>query len=358
MNKEQSLAMIGAISNAPGASGFEDAAVDTIRGFTGGMGELYEDRMRNLYLRRAGNTGGRPVVQLDAHTDEVSFMVQALKPDGTLRFLQLGSWVDAALAGHRVLVRNALGEYIPGIIASTPPHYMTDEQRRAPLCSDTMTIDVGATSSEEAARVFGIRPGEPVVADVRFTYDDKRDIMIGKAFDCRLGCAAIIGTLDALRGDELGVDVVGAWATQEEMGMRGATVTVNRVKPDVAVCFEGCPADDTVAAPYMVQTAIKKGPMLRYIDGGMITHPRFQRFALNLAARLGIPAQAAVRSGGATDGAPIHLSNTGVPCIVIGLPVRYIHTHHGIASYADYVNAVRLGAEVVKALNSDVVDGF
>ena len=57
------------------------------------------------------------------------------------------------------------------------------------------------------------------------------------------------------------------------MGTRGATVTANTVKPDLAIVFEGCPADDTVAEPYMIQTAIHKGPMLRHIDARMITNP-------------------------------------------------------------------------------------
>ena len=122
--------------------------------------------------------------------------------------------------------------------------------------------------------------------------------------------------------------------------------------------FEGCPADDTVAEPYMVQTAIKKGPMLRYIDARMITHPRFQRYALDMGERLGIPVQASVRSGGSTNGAPIHLSNMGVPSIVIGLPTRYIHTHHGIAAYADFENAVKLATEVIRSLNEDVLAQF
>ena len=181
----------------------------------------------------------------------------------------------------------------------------------------------------------------PVVPDVTFEYQEKHDLMIGKAFDCRLGCASILRTLDNLRDKTLNVDVTGAFAVQEEMGTRGATVTANTVKPDLAIVFEGCPADDTVAEPYMIQTAIHKGPMLRHIDARMITNPRFQRYALDLAEELGIPVQESVRTGGSTNGAPIHLSNQGVPVIVIGIPVRYIHTHYGIAAHSDVENAAR-----------------
>ena len=358
LEKKKALSLIEAVSNAPGASGFEDEVVAAIRPFVNDLGTVTEDMMRNLYVERTGNQASRPIVQLDAHTDEVSFIVQAIKPNGTLRFLSLGRWVDAGVAAHRVRVRNSLGEYIPGIIATTPPHYMTEAQRNAPPNIENMTIDVGATSYEEAVKDFHIRIGEPVVADVRFEYDSAHDLLIGKAFDCRLGCAGIVGTLAALQGETLDVNLVGAFACQEEVGTRGAAVTANHVKPDVAIVFEGCPADDTVVEPYMVQTAIKKGPMLRFIDARMITHPRFQRFSLDLGEKLGIPVQSSVRSGGSTNGTPIHLSNMGVPCIVIGLPVRYIHTHYGIASFADYENAVKLAASIIKALNADVIANF
>lgn len=358
MEKDSALKLIAALSDAPGASGFEDAVLDALRPHLKGLGAIHEDRMRNLYLARSGNAEGKPTVQLDAHTDEVSFIVQAILPNGTLRFLQLGRWVAAGVAAHRVLVRNAEGRYIPGIIATTPPHHVSEAQRNAAPDPNLMTIDVGASSCEEAVHDFGIRIGEPVVPDTRFAYDAEHDLMIGKAFDCRLGCAAIAGTLAALKGEALSVNVVGAWACQEEVGTRGAKVTANHVKPDIAIVFEGCPADDTVVEPYLVQTAIKRGPMLRYIDAGMITHPRFQRHALAIAEREGIPAQTSVRGGGMTNGSPIHLSGLGIPCIVIGLPVRYIHTHYGIAAYADYASAVKLGAAVVRSLNADTLNTF
>ena len=357
MKKEYSVQLARVLSDACGASGFEDAVVNAIRPYAEKLGEVIEDKMRNLYCYPAGNRPGRPVIQLDAHTDEVSFIVQAIKPNGTLRFLPLGGWVSEAVTGHRVLVRNALGEYIPGIIATTPPHY-TRAEDKGKVNLETMSIDVGASSAEEAARDFHIRIGEPVVPDVKFSYDEQHDLMIGKAFDCRLGCAAIVKTLDRLNSEDLDVNVVGAWACQEEVGTRGAAVTAARVKPDAAIVFEGCPADDTCAEPYMVQTAIKKGPMLRFMDARMITHPRFQRYALDLGQKLGIPVQAGVRSGGSTNGAPIHLSNMGVPCIVIGVPVRYIHTQYGIAAHSDLENAAKLAAEIIKSLNADVLDSF
>lgn len=352
------LNLIADLSNANGASGFEDEVLLAVRKHAEGLGEISEDCLRNIYIERKGREAGGPVVMLDAHSDEVSFMVQAIRPNGTLQFISLGRWVENGVAAHRVRVRNRDGAYVPGIVATKPPHYMTEEEKKQAVPLSEMSIDVGASSREEAIRDFGLRIGEPVVPDVAFEADEPRDLMFGKAFDNRLGCASVIGTMRELAGEELGVRLVGAIASQEEVGTRGASVTANRVRPDVAIVFEGCPADDTFAEPYLVQTAIKKGPMLRHIDARMITNPRFQRFALGLAEELGIPAQEGVRTGGSTNGAPIHLSNLGVPVIVIGLPVRYIHTHYGIASPSDYKSAMALGSAIIRKLDWALVRSF
>lgn len=352
------LQMIADFSNAYGPSGFEDAVLDVARRYAPADAKLEEDSLRNFYIRRAGNTGHRPVVQLDAHSDEVGFMVQAIRPNGTLKFLTLGGWVNSNIPAHKVRVRDRDGRWIPGITVAKPPHFMTAEEKNRMPALEEMSIDVGASSLEEARDSFGIRVAAPVAPEVTFEYDEKHDLMMGKAFDNRLGCAAIQATLDLLGSEDLAVDVVGAMATQEEMGTRGASVTARRVKPDIAIVFEGCPADDTVVEPWLSQTAIHKGPMLRHIDARMITNPRFQRYALDLAESLGIPVQESVRSGGSTDGAPIHLSNLGVPCIVMGLPVRYIHSHYGIAALEDFRNGVRLAAEIIRRLDADVIGGF
>ena len=352
------LETIRDISNANGVSGFEDEVLLAARKHAPEGLAITEDSLRNLYLRRAENTGSRPVVQLDAHTDEVGFMVHSIRPNGTLKFITMGGWVNSNIPAHAVRVQTREGDYIPGIIASKPPHFMSaDERGKVPETAD-MSIDIGASSLEEARDVYGIRVAAPVVPDVDFRYDERHDTMIGKAFDNRLGCAAILATLTELGGEELNVDVVGAMASQEEVGTRGAAVTANTVKPDIAIVFEGCPADDTVVPAAEMQTAIRKGPYLRHIDARMITNPRYQRFALDLAEELGIPVQEGVRTGGSTNGAPIHLSNSGVPCIVIGLPVRYIHTHYGIASYHDFEAAVRLALAVIRRLDAATIEKF
>ena len=127
------LEMIAALSNAFGPSGFEDDAVAAARSFIPEGYAAEEDSLRNLYIRRPGVENG-PVVMLDAHSDELGFMVQAIRPDGTLKFLPLGGWLPATVPAHRVKVRTRDGRLIPGITGSKPPHFLTEAERnRAPV---------------------------------------------------------------------------------------------------------------------------------------------------------------------------------------------------------------------------------
>ena len=123
---EKNMQMIMELADAFGPSGFEDDVLAVARKWADGLGVIEEDHMRNLYIHRKENTGNKPVIMLDAHSDEVGFMIHSIKPNGTLRFVTLGRFSNIALSSADVLVRNALGEYIPGIVASKPPHYMTE----------------------------------------------------------------------------------------------------------------------------------------------------------------------------------------------------------------------------------------
>lgn len=358
MNKQENLNLIRDLSDAFGPSGFEDDVTVVARHYAEGIGVIEEDCLRNLYIRRKENKGNRPVLMLDAHSDEVGFMIHSIKPNGTLRFVTLGGWNKNALSSSDVLVRNADGAYIPGVIAAKPVHFIRAEERnRVPEISD-MVIDVGAVSYDDAVQNFRIRIGEPVVPATKFRYDEAHDVMFGKGFDCRIGCAALIEALRRLDGEELPCDVVGVLSAQEEVGERGCKVSVNHVKPDAALVLEGCPADDTFTEPYAIQTALKKGPMLRFMDTSVICSPRYQRFVLDLADQKGLLIQSSVREGGGNDAAIINTSLDGIPSVVAGVPVRYIHSMNCITSYRDFEATVELVMEVLRSMTPERIASF
>ena len=348
-----SVKMIKELALAFGVPGFEDDVLEVAKKYVPAGFSTRRDSLLNFYMERE-NPSSLPTVMLDAHSDEIGLMVHGIKPDGTLVFTTLGGWVPAALYAQKMIVKNLAGDLVSGVIVATMPHFGGGANTNPTI--ENMSLDIGASSKQEVVEKYKIAPGCPIVPASDFEHRD--GIMISKAFDCRIGCAAVIDVLNKVKDLNLYVNPVGVLTAQEEVGMRGARVAANQIKPQIAICFEGAPADDTLVAPYMVQTSLGKGPMLRHIDGGMITNPRFLRFALDLAQEKNIHVQESVRTKGSTNGASFSLSNDGVPTIVIACPVRYAHSHNSIASVSDYENAVNLAVEIVKALNCEIIGKF
>ncbi|WP_200806709.1 M42 family metallopeptidase [Pilibacter termitis] len=354
MKKMETIELIQTLSTANGVSGFEEEVVKIYKETCQEIGEMSTDGMKNLYIQRKENQGNRRIVQLDAHSDEVGLIVQAILPNGMLRFLTVGGWVANNLSAQKVRVRNRQKKYITGVVTSIPPHFLSESERKKPLSVQDLLIDVGAKSKKEVEEIYGIAIGSPIVPDVECKFDEKRGLFLGKAFDCRIGCACMADVLDELKGEELPFDVVATLSSQEEVGLRGATVAANKVKSDLAIVFEGCPADDLSKESFMIQSAMGKGPMLRHFDVSMITSPEFQEYALEVAKKLNIPVQVSVRSGGGTNGAAIQKA-TGSPTIVIAIPVRYAHTHHGMVEYQDYLYAKELALGILRKLSNEEI---
>lgn len=352
------LKLMERLSNAFGPGGFEED-VARIAGEHSREFEVTMDAMNNVYLALKGNRGGRPVIMLDAHLDEVGFMVQAIDAKGLISMVPLGGWITTNIPAHRMIIRNRRGELIRAVVASKPPHFMTPEEKEnGRIHMESLRLDVGSTSRQEVLEIFGIAPGDPVVPDVAFEYSERSGIMLGKAFDNRIGCLAVIETLKKLSGLDLPFDVVGALAAQEEVGTRGAAVTAQVVKPDFAIVFEGSPADDVYYDEFTAQGALKKGVQIRHLDQSYVSHPGFIRFAEGLAKEKKISYQSAVRRGGGTNAGRIHLSGKSVPVLVLGIPSRYVHTHYSYAALSDVDAAVSLAVETVKALDAEVADGL
>lgn len=357
--QDPTIQMIKDLSDAFGASGFEDDVTKVARKYAEDFtSHIEEDSIRNIYLHKAENEGNKPVIMLDAHSDETSFIIQAIRPNGTMEFLPLGGWVPNTVPAHKVKIKNKEGKLISGVVASTPPHYTAGPLSGGDTRIDQMLIDVGATSKEEVINDFKIGIGSPVVPDVEMEYNEVNGVCLGKAFDCRIGCAVVLETMRRLAGKKLNLDVVGTLSSQEEIGERGAKVAVDHVKPAIAIVFEGAPADDTFMPEYKIQTGLHRGPMLRHMDRSMITNPRFIRYAIDTAEELGIPVQEAVRSGGGTNGAMIHVANGGVPTIVLSVPVRYTHSHHCYTAMDDFEKAVQLSMAIVEKLDVETIQGF
>lgn len=334
------------LSLAPGPPGMEDAVREIIAAeLEGHVDRVEVDALGNLIAVKEGN---RPVrVMLDAHMDEVALMVRSLRKDGFINFIPLGGVDPAVLLAQRVVVHGRRGP-VPGVIGAKPRHVMTEEELKKRPEIKSLYIDVGATSDEELLSM-GILPGSFVTFDVSF--QTSGDLVIGKAFDDRIGCLVLLEVLKSLPEDA--PTVYAAFTVQEEQGLRGATVAAYRIDPEVAFALEGTIAADTPGVPEGEHaTKLGSGPALRVMDASMLTQRRVLEFMMNVAERVGVPYQLQLSPRSGTDAGRIHLTRKGVPTGVVSVPVRYIHTPSSVAKLSDIEATITYVRELILTIHS------
>ena len=355
VNYDELAALLGALSSAKAPSGFEDETLAVAREFCEGWATFDENTLRDGFITPKNFSGKKPVLMLDAHGDEVGGMVKAVLSNGTMSFVQLGHFAPGTLAGQGVWARGTDGSWVRGVVGVKPPHFWSEAERASGKAG--MILDVGARSREEAIEHFHMGMGEPFVPDTAFSFDAERGVAFGKAFDCRAGVCSMLLALRELAGrDGLPVDVVASISAQEEVGERGVAAAARHFSPAAAYLFEGCPADDTFTPADEVGAALGRGPMFRYFDVCMITHPRYQRFVLGVASECGLPAQTSVREGGGTNGGVVH--QLDIPSVVAGIPCRYIHAGTSVCAPADIVSAAEIAVAVAERMTPEVLASF
>jgi len=355
--KEKAIALLEELTNAHSVPGYEDEVRAIFADELANVGgELGSDKQGSVYLETGSDAG--PRVLLAGHMDEVGFRVQHITPNGFLKFVPVGGWWPHVLLAQRVNVRNRDGEKILGVIGNTPPHFLPEAQRSKVFSIDELFIDIGATSAMEVSQVFGIRIGDPIAPATEFTAMNKPDHYMAKAFDNRVGMAGAIQAAQILCAeDKLPNTFIAAGTVQEEVGLRGARSLANKVKPDVAIVLEGPPADDTPGFnPSQSQGALGGGVQIRLHDPSAIMNPRLTDLVIQTAKAEGIRHQVTVRSSGGTDAGGFSMANEGIPCVVLGVPSRYIHSHNSMINVDDYLEMVNLAVALVKALDQETTD--
>ncbi len=354
--KTKALTLLKELTEAHSVPGHEDEVRAIFCDELGDCGEISADRVGSVFCTLAGEG---PRVMIAGHMDEVGFMVQGITPDGFLRFLPLGGWWEHNLLSQRVEVLTRGGAKVPGVIGSKPPHFLGQAQRREVMMIEQMFIDVGAGSRAEVERELGISPGDPVAPWVPFVGMGVEGRFMAKAFDNRVGMAAAIqaGRMLAEEAGDLAIRPVLCGTVQEEMGTRGARTAARHARPDVVIVLEGPPADDVPGHPLSEsQGRLGGGVQIRIYDPSAIGNPRLAQLAIETAREAGIPHQVAVRRSGGTDAAAFHLADEGVPCVVLGTPARYIHSHNAIIDIDDHLALVALTVELAKRLDAKTTE--
>jgi len=307
--------------------------------------EITVDKLENVIAVKKGKKAS-PKVMIAAHMDEVGLMVKTITKEGFLQFAKMGGIDDRILLAQNVIVHTQKGP-LQGIIGSKPPHIQKEEERKKIVTYDNLFIDIGAENLKDANKM-GVKIGDPISFDVKYSKIGK-ELVIGKAFDDRVGCAIMIETLKHLENPDCTIYAVGT--VQEEVGLRGAATATFGVDPDVGIALDVTVAGD-VPGVKEFDTSLKmgKGPVLTVADSGLITHPKILRLLMDAAKENKIPFQLETGLPGSTDAARMSLTRQGVPSGTVSIAVRYIHSPTGMLSLKDSENSAKLTAAAIQKI--------
>lgn len=331
----KSLDLIRELSLAGAISGCEREIVNILDKYISHASEIRKDKMGSVNYIFTGKAS-RPRIMLIAHMDEIGFIVSKLEDSGFLRIHPVGGWNPDTLLSSMVEVINRRGERYPGVIGSVPVHFLKDKNENVKLEIKDMFVDIGARSLSDLEDNFAIRLGDQVLPLAHFFYQQKNETIISKAFDDRIGIAALVAIARWLADNEHPNEVHCFASVQEEVGTRGARTAALYSNADICIVLEGAPADDIPGIGDYSQTAVGKGVHLRLYDPALLVKRELRDFMIETAEKHKIRYQQAVRKYGRTDGGEIQTANYGTPAIVLGVPVRYAHSHQGIICLTDY----------------------
>ncbi|GEK33863.1 M42 family metallopeptidase [Kurthia sibirica] len=350
--QQDTLDMFKTLTELPGAPGNEKAVRDFMRQeLSKYADEIVQDNLGGIFGVKKGDDQG-PRILVAGHMDEVAFMVTQITENGLIRFQTLGGWSNQVMLAQRV---NVYGDHgiVPGVISSVPPHLLTPEMAKKPTEIKSMLIDVGADDRDDVLSM-GIKPGQSIIPASEFVRMANPKKIMAKAWDNRYGCGLAIELLKELKDEKLPNTLYSGANVMEEVGLRGAKVSANMIKPDLFFALDASPANDITGDKNQFGQ-LGGGALLRIFDRTMVTHKGMREYILDTAESNNIPYQYFVSPGG-TDAGNVHISNDGVPSSVIGICSRYIHTHASIIHTDDIDAAKELIVKLVRNADRTTVE--
>jgi putative aminopeptidase FrvX len=302
--------------------------------------EIREDALGNLLVTKKGKGRNRLRVMLAAHMDEVGLIITQDDKDGIYRFATVGGLDVRQLIGKSVVAGK---DHLPGVIGFKPIHLTSPSERSSNPSLDSLRIDLGGDSSK-------VKLGQRVTFSPNFKQlgSGNARSLFSKALDDRIGVASLI---ELVRSAPPNVDLLAAFTTQEEIGVRGAQVAAYSLDPDIALVIDCTPAYDL---PHWegeenshYNARLGAGPAIYTADKRTLSDPRLIRFVTETAREAGIPHQFRQPGGGGTDAGAIHKARAGVPSVSISVPGRYLHTAASLVRLADWQHLLNLIHAVV-----------
>jgi putative aminopeptidase FrvX len=309
------------------------------------------DAYGNAWATLDGSSKKPRRVMIEAHADEIGFIIKHVTKEGFLRVDRIGGSDTATARGRRLRILGDKGD-VTGIIGNTAIHLRKDTaaDEKVPKVHD-LYVDVGASSAAEVAKL-GLRVGHPAVyADTVSELGSHH--LVGRALDNRLGgfiLAEVFARLSRAK-KRPAATVIAVNAVQEEIGGHGARMAAHRLMPDVCVVLDVTHATDTPGIDEAIHGEVKLGggPSVTH---GTCNHPKVVKRLLKVAADHKIPIQheSSSRYSG-TDTDVIFQVREGIPSALISLPLRYMHSVVEMADLRDVEKVVRVLAAFVESIS-------
>ncbi len=309
------------------------------------------DARGNLFLMKYGRNKVKKTLMIVAHMDEVGIIVTYIEENGLVRFDKIGGLDANTLIGHKVKLLTNQG-VIHGVIGAIPPHVKKENSQKIEI-SD-LWIDIGAINKLEASSIVGI--GDVGVIKYGFSELLGNKISLSAA-DNKVGITILMSTLSKLRGKELeNLDIIYIASSQEEIGLRGASVLCQEYQPDYAIVLDVTHSSDYYGIKKTIYGDVKlgNGPVIPVsADSSKV----LQSFFRGIATRNSIPhqIQAFARPTG-TDLNAIQLRQQHALTGLICVPCRYMHSPNEVVSIKDIEYASNLLTRTIEELNSVELD--
>jgi putative aminopeptidase len=336
---------LAALTALDGVSGHEGTVVSVLRTMMEGLADSIEiDALGNLYAHRNGGDG--PHLMVEAHSDEIGCLVSDITPAGFLRFQLVGGTLESMLIGRKVRVVGRRG------VVGVRPGHLQSGKSAVPGIED-LYIDLGFDSAKEV-RSLGVQVGDQITWQSELEPAANEDRVIGKGIDNRIGCLLMVELLQELHGTPLPGPLTVVISVQEEVGLKGARVAAERVRPDVALVIDTVPSTDTPDAfdAHTFQVGLGRGPIFQVSSApaasGFLMSEPVRAFLIEVAESLGIPYQLATFSFSETDGSAIYSSAGGISTAVVTIPRRYSHSPVEMLDLNDALATLRLAVEVAR----------
>ncbi|MCM1132531.1 MAG: M42 family metallopeptidase [Ruminococcus flavefaciens] len=322
-----------------GISGDETAVREYITAQIKDYCDYRTDNLGNLICFCKGRKSADRKLMITAHMDEVGFIVTYINDDGTLNFGTVGGIDTSVIIGRQVTVNG-----ISGVVGSTAVHNLSREEREKPPKTDSLYIDIGADSREEAEKY--VRLGDSVCFDSEFL--EIGGCIKSKAIDDRAGCAMMIKLIQ----EQPEYDTYFVFNTQEEIGLRGSGASAFAVQPDFAIVLEATTAGDIDGVSGAKRVCeLGKGAVVGFMDRSTVYDKELYRLAFDTAEECGLPCQTKTMIAGGNDSGAIHLAGRGIRTIAVSVPCRYLHSPSCVINSADLDNTLALVRELAQRIH-------